>query len=82
MGDARPESMDDISAKLDLLLKNDSLHIFDAHEVLALQRMIELFRDAEGYIRVTKQVGLLIAFIVVAWTQWDRLVELVTGPKI
>lgn len=68
-----------IAAKLDRLIQNDDLHIFDTNEVLILLRVIEAWRDAEGYVRITKKVGIVLAFIVVLWTQWDRLIELIAG---
>lgn len=73
--------LNDISTKLDQLIRDEQLHIFDENEVIVLQRMIEAWRAAEGFIRVSKYIGVVIAFIVVLWTQWDRLIELIRGLR-
>lgn len=73
------ESLSNIGKKLDKLLEQDDLHIFDKHEIEVLQAIIEAWRAASGWIKVTKNIGIVIAFIVVLWTQWERLGELVSG---
>lgn len=70
-------SLDDLSGKLDKLLEHDDLHLFDAKEVATLQAIIAAWRAADGFITVTKRVGVVIAAIVLMWTQWERLMELI-----
>jgi len=70
-------SLVDLSAKLDKLLEHDNLHIFDPKEVETLQAIIEAWRSAQGFVTVTKRVGVVLAFVVLLWTQWDRLLELI-----
>lgn len=80
MPDDKPD-LADIAKKLDFLIKGDDLHIFDASEILVLQRMIAAWTAADGFIRVTKYVGIVLAAIVVGWTQWERLVEIIGRGK-
>jgi hypothetical protein len=72
-------SLSNIGLKLDKLLEQDDMHIFDKKEIETLQSIIEAWRAASGWIKVTKNIGVVIAFVVVLWTQWDRLVELISG---
>ena len=70
-------SLEDLSTKLDKLLEQDDLHIFDAHEVETLQAIIEAWRAAQGFVTVTKRIGIVLAAIVLIWTQWERVLELI-----
>ena len=76
-----PATLDNIAKKIDYLINTDEMHVFDAKEVEVLHRMIAAWRAADGFIRVSKQIGIVLAFVVIAWTQWDRLVELIWGAK-
>lgn len=44
-----------------------------------LLRVQQAFQAVEGTIRVGKVAGYVLAFVVVTWTQWDRLLDLLTG---
>lgn len=70
-------SLEDLSDKLDKLLEHDDLHIFDPEEVKTLQAIITAWRAADGFITVTKRIGIVIAAVVLLWTQWERLLELI-----
>lgn len=71
-------TLQSIEDKLDKLV---SAHIFDPDEILVLQRLIQMVRNTEGFVHVTKNLGIILTFIVVIWTQWDRLVELVQSLR-
>ena len=47
------------------------------HDAETLRRMERAFTMAESFIKVSKTVAAFLAFIVIVWTQWDRLMELV-----
>ena len=49
------------------------------HDPATLRRMERAFIMAEGFIGVSRTISLFVAFIVVLWTQWDRLMELIAG---
>ena len=80
MGDDLP-NMGAISAKLDKLLAQDVHHIFDAREIKVLQDMMAAWEAVSGTVKVTKTIGLVLAFIVIFWTQKDRLTELLGWGK-
>ena len=69
-------SLEDLSGKLDKLLSQDGLHIFDEKEVETLQAIIAAWRAADGFIVVTKRIGVFLAALVLIWTQWERLLDL------
>lgn len=42
-----------------------------------LKRMSDLYTAVEGFVKITKTVAIILAFIVVGWTQIDRMRELI-----
>lgn len=46
------------------------------HDAETLRRMERAFVMAESFITVSKTVAAFLAFIVIVWTQWDKLTEL------
>ena len=70
-------SLGDLSGKLDKLLEHDDMHLFDRKEVETLQAIIAAWRAADGFLTVTKRVGVVLACIVLIWTQWERVLELI-----
>lgn len=47
------------------------------HDPETLRRMERAFVMAESFIKVSKTVAAFLAFVVIVWTQWDKLMELV-----
>lgn len=47
------------------------------YDAETLRRMERAFVMAESFIGVSKNLAALLAFIVILWTQWDKLAELV-----
>lgn len=46
------------------------------HDADTLRRMERAFVMAESFITVSQRVAAFLAFIVIVWTQWDKLTEL------
>lgn len=47
------------------------------HDAETLKRMERAFVMAENFITVSKYLAAILAFVVIVWTQWDKLVELI-----
>ncbi len=46
-----------------------------------LNRMVSVFTAMEGWIKITRVTLIVLGVIVVAWTQWDRFLELMGKVK-
>lgn len=53
---------------------------FDA-DPATLLRVAKAFRAVEGWVTVTQKVGLVIAFIVLLATNWERIISWLPGAK-
>lgn len=71
-----PDDLVKISDKLDVLLREDKLHVFDPDEVKILQTMIKAWESVSGIVTIGKYVGILLAFIVVFSVNFSRIMEL------
>lgn len=46
-----------------------------------LLRVARAYQAVEGWVTVTQKVGLVIAFVVVLWANWERIFDLIRGGK-
>ena len=72
-------SLDDLSEKLDQILQTDKEHLFNEADIETLKLIIDVWRSAQGFITVTKRIGIVIAAIVLLWTQGGRLLDMIRG---
>ena len=88
---------DTILAKLDALAEKDvhiftMVEVADIKASIAFTKsfngdpatlldMSEKFKAVQGFVKVVRNVGLIVAFIVVLWANWERLIDLIRGGK-
>jgi hypothetical protein len=46
------------------------------HDAETLRRMEKAFVMAESFIKISQRMAAFLAFVVIVWTQWDKLTEL------
>lgn len=76
MNTPRDIKLTEISEKLDQLLSEEGIHIFDPSEIKVLQKMIAVYQKVEGWVSVTNRLGIIITFLVVLITQWGHGLDL------
>lgn len=76
---SEPSPIHELPDLAELKAKVAALPEFDPRERRVLHEMIEAWEAASGFIKITKTVGIVLAFIVLCWTQWDRLAMFLGG---
>ena len=85
-------ALENISEKLDKLVEqthvftpeevkkiNEALNFVKPFngDSATLKHIQDLYLMINGWVKVTKTIGAVLAFIVVLWVNWDRLMDLI-----